>query len=93
MKWLETVHDGFTVRYDGQSIVTVRQQGVSPEAFDLQLRRAHEVLRRFDMSKPGSVWGCDGIGYAAQQRRGEVLVHKSGVGPRKAEAGFKGLAS
>lgn len=71
---------GFTVEYDGKSIVTVRRN-VQPEAFEGDVHRAQAMLRNFKRSKLGSDWGCDGVGYHAQLMRGEVECHRSGVGP------------
>ena len=51
--------------------------------FDAMLDKAHHVLNHFRQNKPGSVWGCDGVGYVAQKNQGLVQVHKSGVGSKK----------
>ena len=77
------VLNGLTVTYDGRSVVTVYQRGVSGNDFDRVLSAAYSVRGCFARSKPGSDWGCDGIGYQAQRQIGEIKIHRSGVGPRK----------
>ena len=52
-------------------------------AFDTLLSSAHHILSHYRQSEPGTTWGCDGIGYIAQKRSGQVVVNMSGVGPRK----------
>ena len=60
----------------------------SVDGFDDSLHMAHHVLSHFSRSKPGTTWGCDGVGYGIQKAAGHVLVNKSGVGPRKYEEGL-----
>lgn len=79
---------GFEVTW-ADHVVTVRKAGVPPDRFDFELAEAHSILRSFRMSKPGSVWGCDGIGYSIQKRLGVVSVKKSGVGPLKFKQGVE----
>ena len=57
--------------------------------FDTLLNHAHHILSHYRRSEPGTTWGCDGIGYIAQKRSGEVRVNMSGVGPRKFAQGEK----
>ena len=82
---------GFTVGYDGHSVVTVFKMVAVPEAFDSALQTAHDILDAFPRSKTGSTWGCDGIGYEIQKKRLVVEVKKSGVGPRKYKAAMAAL--
>ena len=51
--------------------------------FDTLLGQAHHILGHYRRSEPGTTWGCDGIGYIAQKKLGQVRVNMSGVGPRK----------
>lgn len=74
------------VSYNGQSIVTVSGEVGEGEDFDTLLSEAHSILARYHRSRPGSIWGCDGIGYHIQREKGHIAVHKSGVGSRKYKA-------
>ena len=66
-------------------VVTLRN---GPQTdFDALLSRAHHVLGHYHAGQLGSTWGCNGVGYIAQKNSGEVIVHKSGIGPRKFTAG------
>lgn len=47
-----------------------------------RLRDGDMLRTMFPMSRPGSNWGADGIGYLAQQKTGRFTIHRSGVGPR-----------
>ena len=58
-----------------------------PTDFDTMLGQAHHILSHYRRSEPGSTWGCDGIGYIAQKKTGQVRVNMSGVGPRKFQQG------
>jgi len=73
--------NGFEITHDGKQTVTVLKGGVQPELFEQEVAAARVLLSRFHTSRPGSVWGCDGIGYGIQQQRGVVRICKSGVGP------------
>ncbi len=84
--------NGLSVTYDGRSTVTVSKRNVSEDEFNDTLSQARTVLSQFDRSKPGSDWGCEGVGYLAQQDLGIVEVHRSGVGPRKFRQGLAGKA-
>lgn len=84
---------GFKVSYERGSVVTFSKDNVPPERFDAELQAARGLIAEFRQSKPGSTWGCDGIGYDIQKKRGEVRVMRSGVGPRKFEAGVRALAN
>lgn len=75
------------ITYDGHSVVTVTHHCESVGEFDVALEEAQHILRRFKQNKPGSEWGCDGIGYIIQKKAGLVRVHKSGVGPKKFKEG------
>ena len=88
MNWKLT---DLTLRYDGQSVVTVSKD-TAADLFDHWLKRAHEVLNHFPANKPGSRWGCDGIGYSIQKRLGQVTVHQSGVGPKRFKECLEQLA-
>lgn len=79
-------YTNFSVTYRG-NVVQVFKNGVSPENFDKELSEAHNILRLFHQSKPGSIWGCDGVDYAIQKAYGVIKVNKSGVGPRKFQEG------
>lgn len=89
---MPSIH-GFTVSYDGHSVVTVFKMVLVPEAFDASLQTAHDILNLFPRSKSGSTWGCDGAGYEIQKKRLVVEVRKSGVGPRKYKAAMSSLTS
>lgn len=71
------------------TIVTVSATSHDDKDFDDKLHKAHHILSHFHRSSPGSIWGCDGIGYMVQKGVGEVLVNKSGVGPRKYQQGLR----
>jgi len=83
-------YKGFSITHD-ESVVNVSKPNIAAEDFDRELQEAHTILSRFIMSRPGSVWGCDGIGYSIQKELGAVVVKKSGVGPRKFAEGLKEL--
>jgi len=86
-----TAHDRkFSISYDGQSVVTVRQDDDGD--FDDALSKTSVILSFFHMSKPGNIWGCDGIGYIAEKERGKAFQHKSGVGRIKFQQGLDKLA-
>ncbi len=68
------------VEYDGNSIVTICQSD-DVQRFDEALGNINTILQSFHQTKPGSVWGCDGVGYAIEKRRGNAFRKKSGVGP------------
>lgn len=89
------LHDGFMIGYDGRSIVTVSQSNVSTDAavFAHRVDKAYSLLAQFERSKPGSAWGCDGVGFECQRRIGQVAVMKSGVGPRKWAEAIKRLTA
>lgn len=77
----------FTVTHDGASIVTVRKDSIKPEVFQAEVLEARLIASRFERSKPGSMWGCDGVGYEVQKNLGVVEIKNSGVGPRKFRQG------
>lgn len=78
-----------TISYDGTGIVTARYHVQPGEDFDEAVMACTEVVKRFKRSRPGSIWGCDGIGYYCQQKIGVAEVHNSGVGLRKFKEGLK----
>jgi hypothetical protein len=80
--------DGFDVNYSG-GVVKVSKSGVPQDKFDDELSRAEEILSNFKMTKPGSTWGSDGIGYMVQKKAGHVIVNKSGVIPKWAKIGME----
>jgi hypothetical protein len=90
---MQYTFQGFAITYDGKSIVTVSKSclGSDMVAFQAQVDNAYDIVACFSRSKPGSTWGCDGVGLYAQAQRGLVEVHKSGVGPRKFREGFIAL--
>lgn len=67
------------ISYAGQSIITVSESDVSPDRFADRVAYAHHVLDHF-VSRGGSMWGCDGVGYNIQRDAGQVRVNKSGIG-------------
>lgn len=77
----------FSITYDGQSIVTVRQEDTGD--FDGALDLIRSILGSFYPSKPGSIWGCDGIGYVIEKKHGRAFQHKSGVGKIKFQQGLE----
>ena len=79
----------FKVEYDGKSMITVSPTVLGD--FDGDLWDCNHIINEFQMSKPGSVWGCDGVGYAIEKAHGRAYRNKSGVGPRKFQQGLKAL--
>jgi len=77
----------FSIEHDGQSVVTVRQMDKGD--FDDALSIIGDILSCFRMSKPGSIWGCDGIGYVVQKEHGIAFQKKSGVGRIKYQQGLE----
>lgn len=73
--------DGFYISYTN-GVVTIEKHVSSEDEFDKCLDRAFELLYFFKRSRPGSDWGCDGIGYHIQKKALHVKIHRSGVGPR-----------
>ncbi len=84
-------HNGFSVRYDGSSVVSITKCGVSAENYDSELSAAFSLRSKFSRSKAGSDWGCDGVGYAINLKNGLIDIKRSGVGPRKFAATVKTL--
>ena len=76
-----------TITYDGRSIVTATQVVKPGEDFDSAIEACDAAIRKFKRSKPGSDWGCDGVGYYCQQKQGCAVRHRSGVGPRNFKKG------
>jgi hypothetical protein len=75
-----TTKNRFTITYDPDSYtVTVTKQVKVYDNFDNELAVGHELLRYFQHTKPGRVWGCDGVGYDILRRIGMVRINKSGV--------------
>ena len=60
--------------------------------FAAAITHAHDVLRVFKQTKPGSVWGCDGMGYARRKRSGQVSINKSGVHAHSSQQGTAACA-
>lgn len=77
----------FSISYDGQSIVTIRQEDDGD--FDEALSMTSMLLSYFHMSKPGSIWGCDGVGYMVEKQHGKAFQKKSGVGKIKFQQGLE----
>ena len=77
----------FSIEHDGQSVVTVRQ--IDNGDFDKALSIISDILGCFRQSKPGSMWGCDGIGYAVNKQQGIAFQKKSGVGRIKYQQGLE----
>ena len=89
----------YEVNFNGEIVTVTRRisrEGIDPSAysqvFASAVDAAYEIARRFRMTRPGSTWGCDGVGFSAQCDAGEVRVMRSGVGPRIAEKVFLTLA-
>ena len=80
----------FEVDYDGRSIVTVSPTEVKD--FDMDLRDCDHIIYSFHESRPGSVWGCDGVGYAIEKAHGRAYRNRSGIGPINFKRGLKLLA-
>lgn len=85
------MYEGFEISHDGSSTVTVRKSNVSLENFHNEVVQGRRILRVFRQSRPGSEWGCDGVGFEIQRKAGDVRINKSGVGIRKFQAGLKTL--
>ena len=77
----------FSIEHDGQSIVRVRQEDDGD--FDEALSICSDILSCFRQSKPGSTWGCDGIGYVIEKQHGRAFQNKSGVGKIKYQQGLE----
>ena len=70
-----TTKDRFTITYDPDSYtVTVTKQVKVYDNFDSELAVGHELLRYFQQTKPGRVWGCDGVSYDILRRIGIVRI-------------------
>jgi hypothetical protein len=68
--------------HNGTETVRAFARADTPEEFDALLETAQDILRGFHSSGPGSMWGCDGIGYVVQRQKLLVDVKRSGIGPR-----------
>ena len=88
---MNVVYNGrkFSINHDGQSVVTVRQE--DDGSFDDALSMSSALLSFFHQSKPGNIWGCDGIGYVIEKEHGKAFQHKSGVGKIKYQQGLDKL--
>ena len=84
-------YNGFSISYDGSSVVSIYKRGVSAENYDNEVSAAFSLRSKFSRSKAGSDWGCDGVGYAINQSNGLIDVKRSGVGPRKFATTIKTL--
>ena len=85
----------YEVNYNGEILTvtrTIPQEGIDPSAysqvFASAVDAAYAICAKFRMTRPGSTWGCDGVGFHAQMKSGQVRVMRSGVGPRIAEKVF-----
>jgi hypothetical protein len=83
-----TTKDGFKITYNNYVVTVTRPAN---DNFDGALRVAHSLLNYFKATRPGSTWGCDGVGYGIQKRIGLVRVNKSGVGPKNFEKGLTAI--
>lgn len=81
----------FEVSYDGVSVVTLWGTASSPEHFDNLLNQGHTARLHFRQTKPGSDWGCDGVGYMVQKCLLRVQICRSGVGPVSFREGLSSL--
>jgi hypothetical protein len=71
----------FTLRYDGHSVVTLSATATDSINFNNLLSSGDALRSQFRPTRPGSDWGCDGVGYGAQKAVLQVVLHRSGVGP------------
>lgn len=85
-----TTKDGFHVSYTPESHTVTVTRSVK-DNFDGALNVAHRLLGYFKATKPGSTWGCDGIGYSIQKKIGVVRVNKSGITLNNFQKGLEGL--
>lgn len=94
-----TPNSPLDVTYDGSSVVTIRAQALAlPTAnwtatdetsWTELLAEGYKLLAYFKATRPGSDWGCDGVGYNVQKRLGEVLLHRSGISPGNFRTGCR----
>ena len=82
-----TTKDRFTITYH-DNIVTVTRAVKDGSQFAAAVTHAVDVLRFFKQTKPGRVWGCDGVGYDIQKRIGMVRINKSGVDAHSFQKGI-----
>lgn len=74
------------IEYDGSSIVTITHNLAVGEDFDEALRKCSSIMTYFRPSRSGSTWGMEGVAYNLQRTKRQILLHKSGVGPRNYRA-------
>jgi len=82
-----TTKDGFSISYTPESHTVTVSKSVNSD-FDAQLSKARALLGFFKATKPGSTWGCDGVGYGIQKKLGVVRVNKSGIGINNFQKGL-----
>lgn len=75
-----------TITYDGKSVVTATIRCECEEQFADAVIACQTALAKYKRTKPGSDWGCDGIGYHCQRKLLMAVCHRSGVGPRSFKA-------
>ncbi len=86
-------YNGYTISYDGKSVVTIYKNKVSADDYDNAVYEACNLRSKFDRSKAGSDWGNDGVGYACNLKHGIIDMKRSGVGPRKFAQCLKNLTT
>lgn len=84
-------YNGFSISYDGRSVVSIVKCKVPADSYDDELSAAFALRSKFSRSRVGSDWGCDGVGYAINRTNGLIDIKRSGVGPRKFAATVKTL--
>ena len=71
-----------TISYDGKSVVSIYYNVPDGVDFDDALAVCESIRAKYRRTKPGSDWGCDGIGYVIQKGKRQIVLHRSGVGSR-----------
>ena len=60
--------------------------------FATVVTHAHGALRFFKQTKPGSVWGCDGVGCDIHKRIGMVRINNSRIDAHSFQKGIAACA-
>ena len=78
------------VSYHNKSTVTVSAIGVDELSYDAALAIADHILSHFK-AKLYNTWGCDGIGYVIEKKRGVIRRNLSTVGPINYRKGLEAI--
>ena len=75
------------ISYRNNGIATVLAREVDELSYDAGLALADHILSHFK-AKSYNIWGCDGIGYVIEKKRGVIRRNLSTVGPRNYQKGL-----